>query len=68
MWLQSGIYADDINILGDNINTINENTEELLDTGSKAGLEVNAKKNKYTFMSLHQNAEQNSNMQVATTI
>jgi hypothetical protein len=54
--------------LGDNINTINENTEELLDTGSKAGLEVNAKKNKYTFMSLHQNAEQNSNMQVATTI
>jgi hypothetical protein len=34
-------YADDVNILGDNIDTLQKNTEALLDAGTEVGLEVN---------------------------
>jgi hypothetical protein len=34
-------YADAVNILGDNIDTIQKNTEALLDAGTEVGLEVN---------------------------
>jgi len=41
------VYADDINLLGDSINTIKENTQTLLKTGRDVGLEINAGKTKY---------------------
>jgi hypothetical protein len=47
------VYADDINLLGDSINTINENTETLLEANRDVGLEINAKKTKYMIMSRH---------------
>jgi hypothetical protein len=31
-------YADDVNLLGDNINTINKNTETLIDTSKDLGV------------------------------
>jgi hypothetical protein len=34
-------YADDVNLLGDNIDTINKNTETLIDTSKEVGLEIN---------------------------
>jgi hypothetical protein len=34
-------YADDVNLLGDNIDTINKNTETLTEASKKVGLEVN---------------------------
>jgi hypothetical protein len=43
-------YADDINILGENTDTIQKNTEALIDASKKAGLEVNPAKTKYTLM------------------
>jgi hypothetical protein len=35
------MYADDINLLGDNLNTTKENTEALKATSKEVGLEVN---------------------------
>jgi hypothetical protein len=37
--------------VGDNIDTINKNTENLLDVGKEVGLEVNVEKTKCMFMS-----------------
>jgi hypothetical protein len=34
-------YADDVNLLGDNRDTINKNSETLIDQGKEVGLEVN---------------------------
>jgi hypothetical protein len=44
-------YADDVNILGGNTDSIQKNTEALLDAGKEVGLEVNSEKTKYMFMS-----------------
>jgi hypothetical protein len=38
------VYADDMNLLGDDIETIKKNTETLIDVGKEVGLEANAEK------------------------
>jgi hypothetical protein len=52
-------YADDVNLLGDNIDTTNKNTETLTDAGKEVGLEINIEKTMYTLLSRHQNVGQN---------
>jgi sorting nexin-29 len=59
-------YADDVNLLGNSINTINKNSELLLEVSRDIGLEINAKKTKYMIMSHHPNSEQNPNIRTAT--
>jgi hypothetical protein len=39
-------YADDVNLLGDNIDTT-KNTETVIDASKEVGLEVNIEKTKY---------------------
>jgi hypothetical protein len=34
-------YADDVNLLGDNINTTNRNTETLIDVSKEVGIDMN---------------------------
>jgi hypothetical protein len=50
------VYAD-VNLLGDNMNTVKNNTEALID--------VTKEKTKYTLMSCQQNAGQNHNTKKA---
>jgi hypothetical protein len=58
------VYADDVNILGGSIHTIRKNTEALVVTTKKIGLETNPDKTKYMVMSRDQNARQNGNIQI----
>jgi hypothetical protein len=58
------VYAD-VNLLGDSVNTIQENSETLLEASRDIGLEINAEKTKYMIMSCHPNSGQNQNIRIA---
>jgi hypothetical protein len=44
-------YTDDVNLLGDNIDTIKKNTETLIDSTKEVGLEINVEKKEYVAIS-----------------
>jgi hypothetical protein len=41
------VYADDVNIFGGSVHTVNKNAEALVFASKETGLEVNADKTKY---------------------
>jgi hypothetical protein len=57
-------YADDSNLLGDNIDIINKNTEPLIDASKEVGLEVNVEERKYMLVSRDQNAGQTREIKI----
>jgi hypothetical protein len=59
-------YADDVNLLGDNIDTIEKNTKTVIDAGKEVGLEINIEKTKYMLLSCHQNVGQNLDTEIAS--
>jgi hypothetical protein len=59
------VYSDDVNLLGNSINTLKENTETFLEANRDIGLEIDAEKTMYTIMSRHPNSGQNQNIRIA---
>jgi hypothetical protein len=57
-------YADDVNLLGDNIDTINRKTKTLFGASKEDGIEVNVEKTKYMLVSHDQNAGQNRDLKI----
>jgi hypothetical protein len=60
-------YVDDVNLLGDNIDTIKKNTKILIDASIEVGLEINLDKTKYMLLSRHQNVGQIRDIKIANT-
>jgi hypothetical protein len=53
-------------LLGDNIDTINKNTETLIEASKEVGLEGNIQKSKYILVSHSHNADQNLDIKILT--
>jgi hypothetical protein len=59
------IYADDENLLGENLDTIKKNKEKVIDASTKVSLKVNAEKSKYMLLSHYKNAGKNHDIKTA---
>jgi hypothetical protein len=57
-------YADNVNIVGENIDTVKKNTEAFLDVNKEVGLEVNPEKTKCALTSCNQKIGQKHNMNI----
>jgi hypothetical protein len=62
------VYADDINLLGDKINTIKKKTDSLTDATKVVDPEVNTEKIQHILITNHQNAGRNCNIKIANTL
>jgi hypothetical protein len=60
-------YADDVNLLGDSIDSIKKTTETLIDPSKEIGLEINVEKTKY-MLSRHQNVGQNRDIKIVNRL
>jgi hypothetical protein len=58
------VYADDVNILGGRVHTVEKNTEASVVASKVTGLEGNADKTKYMVMSRDQNACHSHNIKI----
>ncbi|KAJ4445209.1 hypothetical protein ANN_07010 [Periplaneta americana] len=58
------VYADGVNMLGENPQTIRENAEILVEASRAIGLEVNPEKTKYMIMSRDQNIVRNGTIKI----
>jgi hypothetical protein len=61
-------FADDVNLLGDNVDTMKKNTRTLIDASKDVGLEVNIEETRYVLLSRHQNAGQNQDTEITDVL
>jgi hypothetical protein len=47
-------YADNVNVVGENVDTMKKNTEAALDTSKEVGVEINVEKTKFMITSCSQ--------------
>jgi hypothetical protein len=59
------VYADDVNLLNDNIDAVKKKTQTIIDTTKEVCLEVNTERTTYMLLSCHQTAGQNHTMKIA---
>jgi hypothetical protein len=59
--------VNDVNLLGDNIDTMKKNTDIINDASKEVGLKINEEKTKYTRMLLYryQNVDRNRDIKIA---
>jgi hypothetical protein len=57
-------YANNVNLLGDNIDRIQKNKETLIDDSREVGLEINVEETKYMLLSHHKNTGQNWDIKI----
>jgi hypothetical protein len=57
-------YADDMNVVGDNIDMIKKNTETLIGASKKVGPEISVERTMYMHLSQYQNAGQNWDIKI----
>jgi hypothetical protein len=62
---QMFVYADDVNLLDDNIDTIKKAAQILINASKEVGLEVNIEKTKCMLLSHQQNSGQKMDRQVS---
>jgi hypothetical protein len=62
------VYANDVNLLDDSVNTIKENSEILLEASRDVDLEINAETTQYMIMYCHTNSGQNQNIRIANEL
>jgi hypothetical protein len=59
-------YADDVNLLEDNLDTTKKKTETFIDASKEVGREIDVENTKYKLLFCHQNAAcQNHDIKVA---
>jgi hypothetical protein len=61
-------YTDDVNLLGNNIDTIKKNTKTLMDASKEVGLEINVEKAKYMLLPRNQNVGLNQDIKIANRL
>jgi hypothetical protein len=59
--------ANEVNIVGENVDTIKKNAEVLLDVSKEVELEVNPEKTKYMLMSHYQKTGQKHSIKIANS-
>jgi hypothetical protein len=58
-------YADNANLLADNVDTVKRNTETLTDASEEGGLGINVEKTENVLLTRHQNVGQNRDIKIA---